>query len=54
MRNIQTEQKIDLELADRSLLLMYNLQNGWQHSLPKSKTRLAPRINLTFRNVHAM
>lgn len=54
MRNVQTAQKIDIELADRSLLLMYDLQNGWQHSLPKSKTRLAPRINLTFRNVHSV
>ena len=44
---------IDIELLDRSLLLMHQMQTDWQHALPKSKTRTAPRINLTFRRINA-
>jgi alkylated DNA repair dioxygenase AlkB len=51
MRNVATGQKIDLELDDSSLLLMSHMQDEWQHAIPKSKTRNAPRINLTFRRI---
>ena len=51
MRHRTSEQKIDLELIDSSLLLMHNMQDEWQHAVPKSKTRLAPRINLTYRRI---
>jgi alkylated DNA repair dioxygenase AlkB len=51
LRNRLTGQKIDLELLDSSLLLMHNMQNDWQHAIPKSKTRNEPRINLTFRRI---
>jgi alkylated DNA repair dioxygenase AlkB len=51
LRNRLTGQKIDIELLDSSLLLMCNMQNHWQHAIPKSKTRNAPRINLTFRRI---
>jgi len=50
-RNRTTGAKIDLELQNRSLLLMHDMQTEWQHALPKSKTRTAPRINLTFRRL---
>jgi alkylated DNA repair dioxygenase AlkB len=51
LRSRLTVQKIDLELFDSSLLLMHNMQKDWQHAIPKSKTRNAPRINLTFRRI---
>ena len=51
LRSRLTGQKIDLELFDSSLLLMHNMQKDWQHAIPKSKTRNAPRINLTFRRI---
>jgi alkylated DNA repair dioxygenase AlkB len=51
-RNKKTGQTLQLELADRSLLLMHHMQEDWQHALPKSKTRNSPRINLTFRRIH--
>lgn len=51
LRNRLTGQKIDIELLDSSLLLMCNMQNHWEHAIPKSKTRNAPRINLTFRRI---
>jgi alkylated DNA repair dioxygenase AlkB len=50
-RRKSDKQTIDIELLDRSLLLMHNMQTDWQHALPKSKTRTAPRINLTFRSI---
>lgn len=50
-RRKSNKQTIDIELLDRSLLLMHNMQTDWQHALPKSKTRTAPRINLTFRRI---
>ncbi|MFM7235105.1 MAG: alpha-ketoglutarate-dependent dioxygenase AlkB family protein [Flavobacteriales bacterium] len=50
-RNKRTDSKLEIELHDRSLLLMHHMQTNWQHALPKSKTRQAPRINLTFRSI---
>ncbi|MFN5620366.1 MAG: alpha-ketoglutarate-dependent dioxygenase AlkB family protein [Flavobacteriales bacterium] len=48
----KSDQKVvDIELLDRSLLLMHHMQQDWQHALPKSKTRMSPRINLTFRSI---
>ena len=46
--------RLQLELAHGSLLFMYgDLQQNWMHQLPKSKKITEPRINLTFRHVHA-
>jgi alkylated DNA repair dioxygenase AlkB len=50
-RRKSDRQTINIELLDRSLLLMHAMQTHWQHALPKSKTRTAPRINLTFRSI---
>lgn len=44
------KKSVAVDLQDSSLLLMAGpIQHHWQHALPKSKKRLAPRINLTFR-----
>lgn len=50
-RHKKTGQTIDIELDDCSLLLMHHMQEDWQHALPKSTRRMAPRINLTFRRI---
>lgn len=44
-------QKMEFILPINSLLVMKNFQLNWQHSIPKSKKQLPPRINLTFRNI---
>jgi alkylated DNA repair dioxygenase AlkB len=51
MRNRGNGQKVDIELADSSLLIMRHMQDDWQHAIPKSKTRNDPRINLTYRRI---
>lgn len=44
--------KLDVPLPHGSLLIMSGaMQHYWQHSLPKSAKVLAPRINLTFRQI---
>jgi alkylated DNA repair dioxygenase AlkB len=51
-RNGKT-QKINIELADGSLLLMgTGLQKHWSHQLPKQPWVTEPRLNLTFRLIH--
>jgi alkylated DNA repair dioxygenase AlkB len=50
-RHKQSRQIISLELLDRSLLLMYNMQDHWQHAIPKSKRQMQARINLTYRHI---
>ena len=43
---------VGLPLGHGSLLVMQaDCQHTWQHSLPKTKKLVQPRINLTFRNV---
>lgn len=50
MRHIKSKQRIDIPLSHGSLLIMQGeLQHYWQHQVPKSKSVLSPRINLTFR-----
>lgn len=45
-------EKIDLILQSGSLLIMLgNLQQHWQHSIPKTKKIIGNRINLTFRTI---
>jgi len=51
LRNRMTNKKHDVELNNNSLLLMYNLQHNWQHSISKTKRVVEPRINLTFRRI---
>lgn len=42
-------QRATLQHGD--LLLMFNLQEGWQHSIPKSLRTTEPRLNMTFRRI---
>jgi alkylated DNA repair dioxygenase AlkB len=47
-----TKRTIDLVLASGSILVMEKgTQMHWQHSVPKTKRAIGPRINLTFRRV---
>jgi alkylated DNA repair dioxygenase AlkB len=49
-KHIQTKQTLSLLLENGSFLEMKGpIQQYWQHSLPKAKKILTPRINLTFR-----
>lgn len=42
----------DLDLGDGSLLVMRGTtQHFWRHGVPKQKTPVGPRINLTFRRI---
>ena len=44
--------KLDLELEHGSLLIMSGeTQHFWKHCIPKTKSMIKPRINLTFRLV---
>ncbi len=46
-------QKINIELADGSLLLMGSgMQRHWSHQLPKQPWVTRPRLNLTFRLIY--
>lgn len=48
----ETKQKLDLQLANGSLLLMAGeIQHHWKHALPKTKKISKPRLNLTFRTI---
>ena len=49
------KQTLSINLSDASLLVMAGpLQHNWQHTLPKTKKIVAPRINLTFRNIKTL
>jgi alkylated DNA repair dioxygenase AlkB len=50
----QPEQKLALELAHGSLLLMSGAtQSNYRHCLPRTAKPIGPRINLTFRRILA-
>ncbi len=50
LRHKTTKQKINIELTHGSLLIMLGeTQHFWQHQIPKTKRKVKPRINLTFR-----
>jgi len=50
LRHKKTKETISLFLEEGSLLLMKGeTQSKWQHSVPKMKKVIHPRINLTFR-----
>ncbi|ANV88925.1 alpha-ketoglutarate-dependent dioxygenase AlkB [Picosynechococcus sp. PCC 7117] len=45
--------KIDLELQHGSLLIMGgNTQHNWIHQVAKTKKKVSPRVNLTFRTIY--
>ncbi len=46
--------RVDLDLAHGSCLIMRGrCQACWRHQLPKTRKRVGPRINLTFRMIRA-
>ena len=50
LRHIKTKEKLEIELAHGSLLIMQGeLQHFWQHQVPKTSQKVGERINLTFR-----
>jgi alkylated DNA repair dioxygenase AlkB len=50
LRHIKTKEKLEIELAHGSLLIMQGeLQHFWQHQVPKTSKVVDERINLTFR-----
>lgn len=51
-RSVTRDEKIELILDHGSLLFMLgDLQRHWLHCIPKTRTALAARINITFREV---
>ena len=52
LKHPKTGEKRKYDLAHGSLLLMAGTcQHHWVHGLPKTKSAVGPRINLTFRNI---
>lgn len=52
LKNIYTDQRIDIPLGHGSLLIMMGeLQHFWKHQIPKTKKTMRERINLTFRAI---
>ena len=44
--------RVDITLAHGSLLLMAgSTQHEWEHQVPKTATKVGPRVNLTFRTI---
>lgn len=55
LRHRISKEKHVIKLAAGSLLLMLgNCQEEWEHCLPKTKSALGPRINLTFRTMRSI
>ena len=53
LRHKETRQKVEIELSAGSLLFMAGeTQMWWEHCVPRTKRPVAPRINLTLRQVH--
>lgn len=50
-RDREKSGKIKLLMPDHSLLLMWHMQQNWQHALPRVKGLQEARINLTFRRI---
>jgi alkylated DNA repair dioxygenase AlkB len=52
MKHMKTREKKTLDLAHGSLLVMGGTcQHHWVHGVLKTKEKVGPRINLTFRNI---
>ena len=52
LRHKESGETIRVDLEDGSLLVMSGLsQHCWVHQIAKTKTKVGPRINLTFRRV---
>ena len=52
LRHKESGETVRVDLEDGSLLVMSGLsQLCWVHQIAKTKTKVGPRINLTFRRV---
>lgn len=52
MKHLNSNERIDFKMSSGSLLIMGGeMQHYWKHQIPKSKTVVNPRINLTFRKL---
>ena len=52
LRHKETGETVRVDLEDGSLLVMSGLsQHCWVHQIAKTKSKVGPRINLTFRQV---
>lgn len=52
LRHKESGETVRVDLEDGSLLVMSGLsQHCWVHQIAKTKTKVGPRINLTFRQV---
>jgi alkylated DNA repair dioxygenase AlkB len=52
LQHMKTKNRLAFDLLHGSLLIMAGAtQHHWKHSVPKSKTPVGERINLTFRNI---
>jgi alkylated DNA repair dioxygenase AlkB len=52
LRHKETSETVRVDLEDGSLLVMSGLsQHCWVHQIAKTKAKVGPRINLTFRRV---
>lgn len=52
LKNIETGEIKNYDLENDTILLMGSgIQREWQHSIPKTKKLVKPRINITFRNI---
>lgn len=51
LRKGKSGASIRTTLEHGDLLLMKNLQDGWQHSIPKKTGSVGPRLNMTFRRI---
>lgn len=52
LKHVKTRKKLTFDLAHGSLLVMGGTcQHHWVHGVPKTKAVVAPRINLTFREI---
>jgi alkylated DNA repair dioxygenase AlkB len=52
LKNKKTKETLKYDLETGSLAIMGgNTQTDWMHSIPKTKRKIMPRINITFRNM---
>ena len=51
-RKAEHADRVDITLAHGSLLLMAgSTQHEWEHQVPKTASKVGPRVNLTFRTI---
>lgn len=53
LRKGRSGKSLRTHLHHGDLLVMNNLQEGWQHCIPKVKGNVGPRLNMTFRYIRS-